>query len=269
MSSFIQTEIQGAVATVTLNRPDLHNAFNEDMIKDLTQTFTTLGQKLEIRVIVLAAAGRSFCAGADLNWMKSMLNYTFEENVTDANALAKMLRAIDECPKPVIGRIHGAAFGGGVGLASVCDITVALEEVTFCLSEVKLGLLPAVISPFVLNKIPVSEARRYFLTAERFSAEEAHRIGLVSKVVSSEENLDSTVQTWIQALLQNGPEAVSLCKKLIREISTSSSREEAIQLATHLIAERRVSEEGQEGMRSFLEKRPSQWTQAESGAHVS
>src|SRR5262249_23585954 len=162
------------------------NAFNDKMIEELTGTFTVLAQNPKVRVIILAAEGKSFCAGADLNWMQSMLNYSFEENVTDARALATMLRTIAECPKPVIGRIHGAAFGGGVGLTSVCDLSVALEKVTFSLSEVKLGLLPAVISPFVLNKIPVAQAQRYFLTAERFDAHEAHQIGLVSAVAADE-----------------------------------------------------------------------------------
>ncbi len=266
--SFIQIEQNAHLATVTLARPELHNAFNDQMIAELAQAFQSLGENANIRAIILAAEGKSFCAGADLNWMKSMLAYSYDENIEDARKLAEMLRTIDECPKPVIGRIHGPAFGGGVGLASVCDLTVALESATFCLSEVKLGLLPAVISPFVLQKMPVAQARRYFITAERFSAAEAYRFGLVSAVESTVEAMDEQIQRWVGQFLQNGPEAVSLCKKLIREVS-GVNKDAAITLATHRIAERRISEEGQEGMRAFLEKRPSQWIIAEQGAHVS
>jgi methylglutaconyl-CoA hydratase len=269
MTQFIRTGIDGQMATVTLARPDLHNAFNDQMIAELNQAFTDLGQNAGVRVIVLAADGKSFCAGADLNWMKSMLEYSFEENVADARKLAQMLRTIAECPKPVIGRIHGAAFGGGVGLTSVCDIAVATEHVTFALTEVKLGLLPAVISPFVLKKMPASQAHRYFLTAERFSAIDAARMGLISGVVPTEQLLDDTIQALAKDICQNGPEAVTLCKKLIDEITGSRNLDEAIDIATRRIAERRISEEGQEGMRSFLEKRPSRWNQSESGAHVS
>lgn len=266
--NFIKTAIADQVGTVTLARPELHNVFNDEMIQELTEAFTGLGQNPKIRVIILAAEGKSFCAGADLNWMKSMMSYTYDENVEDARKLAQMLRTIDECPKPVIGRIHGAAFGGGVGLTSVCDLVIAMETATFALTEVKLGLLPAVISPFVLDKIPVSQARRYFLTAERFSAIEAYRLGLVSELVSTEALLDQTIETWVKSLCQNGPEAVSLCKTLIRDVSLCMDRDSAISLTTHLIAERRISDEGQEGMMSFLEKRPSKWVQAEPTAHV-
>lgn len=268
MSMLIKTHIDKHVATVTLARAELHNAFNDTMIAELTNTFETLGQNTEVRVIVLAAEGKSFCAGADLNWMRSMLDYTFDENVEDAHRLAHMLRTINECPKPVIGRIHGATFGGGVGLTSVCDITVAMETATFCLSEVKLGLLPAVISPFVLQKIPASQARRYFITAERFSAFEAHRIGLVSLVAPTIQVMDEAIAQWVETLCQNGPEAVSLCKQLIREINNASV-DDAVDLATRLIAERRISSEGQEGMTAFLEKRPSAWLVSEGGSHVS
>ncbi len=268
MSSFIKIQQQNQVATVTLARPELHNAFNDDMITDLSQAFSRLGQDKSIRAIILAAEGKSFCAGADLNWMRSMLDYTFDENVADAKRLAEMLRTIAECPKPVIGRIHGAAFGGGVGLASVCDLTVALSSAIFCLSEVKLGLLPAVISPFVLQKMPISQAHRYFLTAERFSAQEASQMGFISVVVEDIQSMDAQIESWIKALCQNGPQAVSLCKKLIGEVA-GRDLDEAIPLTTQRIAERRISAEGQEGMRAFLEKRPSQWIQSEPGAHVS
>ncbi len=268
MSQLIRIEVTYPTARVILARPELHNAFNDAMISDLDSAFQCLGQDPQVRAIILAAEGKSFCAGADLNWMKSMLDYTFDENVADAHRLATMLRTIAECPKPVIGRIHGPAFGGGVGLTSVCDMAVAVASASFCLSEVKLGLLPAVISPFVLAKMPVAQAHRYFLTAERFSAQEAHRIGLISAVVADEAELDSTIDGWVKAICQNGPEAVALCKTLIHEVS-ERDLDDAITLATHRIADRRISEEGQEGMRAFLEKRPSRWVAVEPGAHVS
>lgn len=246
------------VATVWLNREDLHNAFNDAMIAQLHQAFTDLSADTSVRAVILAAKGKSFCAGADLNWMQSMLNYTFDENVTDATALARMLAAINQCAKPVIARVHGAAFGGGVGLVSACDLVVAVEKASFCLSEVKLGLLPAVISPFVLAKMPEAHARRYFLTAERFSAAEAHRVGLVSEVVADEAACDAMIATWLTALAQNGPQAVSLCKPLIQDVK-NQPLETAIDITTKRIAERRISDEGQEGMRSFLDKRPPSW----------
>lgn len=265
MSQWIKTVSTPPIATVTLARPELHNAFDAGMIASLRETFETLGNVPEIRAIVLAAEGKSFCAGADLQWMKSMLNYTFEENVADAEALARMLQAIVQCPKPVIGRIHGAAFGGGVGLTSVCDLTVALPNVPFSLSEVKLGLLPAVISPFVLRKMPRAYAHRYFLTAERFSAEAALQMGFISAIAPDEAAMDAQIQQWVEVLCQNGPEAVGLCKKLIEEVAALSDLEAAIDLTTQQIAARRISEEGQEGMRAFLEKRPSRWVQEASG----
>lgn len=269
MSDWIRTEREGPVARVVLARPELHNAFNDEMIANLTGIFREWGQDTSIRAIVLAAAGKSFCAGADLNWMRSMLTYSYEENVADARRLGDMLHAIATCPRPVIGRIHGAAFGGGVGLTSVCDMTVAVQSATFCLSEVKLGLLPAVISPFVLRKIPRSQASRYFLTAERFSAEEAQRIGLVSSVVQTEAEMDAQIGAWVEALCQNGPEAVEHCKSLIESISQADTLTTALDDAVRRIADRRISPEGQEGMRAFLEKRSPQWQLAEPSGHVS
>lgn len=258
MSQYIQIKTENATAQVVLARPDLHNAFNDTMIQELTQAFTQLSQEPTIRVIIIAAQGKSFCAGADLNWMQSMLNYSLEENMTDATHLANMLNTIATCPKPVIGRIHGAAFGGGVGLASVCDIVVATQSATFALTEVKLGLIPAVISPFLLKKIPVSAAQRYFLTAERFSAQEAYQIGLVSNVVADEAELDRAIDSLTKSLVQNAPQAISLSKQLIEDIR-HCSLEEAIPITTRRIAERRISAEGQEGMTAFLEKRPPAW----------
>lgn len=259
MADFVRVETANGVAKVTLSRSELHNAFNEVMIRELNEAFASFNKDPEVRVVLLQGEGKSFCAGADLNWMKKMVDYTFEQNVEDAQALAKMLRKIYDCPKPVIARIHGPAFGGGVGLIAACDIAVSTETATFCLSEVKLGLLPAVISPFVLKKIGESAARRYFLTAERFSAQEALRIGLICEVVPDEAALDAKIESLLSALKANGPESISHCKVLIEKV-THFDWDRAIDITTKMIAERRASGEGQEGMRAFLEKKPPSWT---------
>jgi methylglutaconyl-CoA hydratase len=255
------TNVDG-VATVTIRRPELHNAFNETMIRELGDAFTLLGKYEDVRVIILASEGKSFCAGADLNWMKKMVDYTFDENVADAQALADMLKTIHDCPKPVIARVHGAAFGGGVGLIAACDMAVSVASAMFCLSEVKLGLLPAVISPFVLKKIGPSAAHRYFLTAERFTAAEAHRIGLVSEVYTSEGEVDEQIARMVESLKANGPEAVSNCKILISDV-LKFDWDNAMTVSTQMIAERRISAEGQEGMKAFLEKRSPHWVEGE------
>ena len=258
MAEFIVTAIADGVATVTLNRPDLHNAFNEVVIKELAEAFTTLGHDDSVRAILLAGEGKSFCAGADLNWMKKMVDYTFDENVQDARALSDMLKVIHDCPRPVIARVHGAAFGGGVGLIAACDIAVATEAASFSLSEVKLGLLPAVISPFVVRKIGMSASRRYCLTAERFKAAEALRIGLVTEVVSDVVSLDEAVTRITDAIKANGPQAVAICKTLLEKVELFDWGH-AVDISTKMIAERRASTEGQEGMKAFLEKRPASW----------
>ena len=250
MPQFIDITTQNAVATVTLNRTELHNAFNDEMIAELVEAFTQLGKDNSVRVVVLAANGKSFCAGADLNWMKKMIDYSFEENVVDALGLANMLK--------VIARVHGAAFGGGVGLIAACDFAFAVENVTFALTEVKLGLLPAVISPFVLEKVPASAARRYFLTAEKFDSDEAKRIGLLSGVLPDELALDQKLESVIAAILANGPEAVAQSKVLINDV-LGFQWDKAMKLTSEMIAGRRVSAEGQEGMKSFLEKRKPEW----------
>lgn len=258
MAEFVAQQVDGSVARVTLRRPELHNAFNEVMIAELRETFTALNNNPQVRVVVLQAEGKSFCAGADLNWMKKMVDYTFEENVEDAQALAAMLKTIHDCTKPVIARVHGAAFGGGVGLIAACDMAVATEAAQFSLSEVKLGLLPAVISPFVMKKIGPGHAHRYFLTAERFPAAEALRIGLISQVTPDEAALDEAIDKLVQALLANGPQAVSFGKVLIEQI-WHFDWDRAFDIATKMIAQRRSSEEGQEGMKAFLEKRSPNW----------
>jgi methylglutaconyl-CoA hydratase len=258
MPTTIDIQPDGPVATVTLRRPEVRNAFNAEMIRELTEAFQQIGAAPDTRVVVLAAEGPVFCAGADLNWMRSVVDYSFEENVADAMGLARMLEAIAGCPKPVIGRIQGAAFGGGVGLAAACDLVAAVEPAVFCFSEVKLGLVPAVISPFVFRKVHPGLARRYFLTAETFPAAEARRIGLIAEVVPSTEALDETVREWSRLLAANGPEALAACKRLIDEV-TDAPWDDALDLAARRIAERRASAEGQEGMRAFLEKRRPTW----------
>jgi methylglutaconyl-CoA hydratase len=258
MTDFIRVEITNGVARVTLTRSELHNAFNEVMIAELTEAFISFHKDPQVRVVVLAAEGKSFCAGADLNWMKKMVKYSFEQNVEDAQALAKMLRIIYYCGKPVIARVHGAAYGGGVGLIAACDMAVAVDSASFSLSEVKLGLLPAVISPFVLKKIGESAAHRYFLTAERFSAQEAHRIGLICETAPGEASMDSKIEQLVHALKANGPEAIAHCKVLIDKVAPFNW-DCATDITTKMIAERRASGEGQEGMHSFLEKRSPAW----------
>ncbi len=265
MGEYIQIGVEektsGAIATITLGRPELHNAFNAQMIAELREAFSSFGKNSPVRAIVLRGEGKSFCAGADLHWMRQMVDFSFEQNVADAHTLAAMFRAIQQCPKPVIARVHGAAFGGGVGLVAACDMAFATESATFCLSEVKLGLLPAVISPFVIKKIGEGQARRYFLTAEKFTAAEAHRIGLVSHVLPDEATLDKQIERVVDALCANGPEAIAQSKVLIEQMCRFDW-ERAVDITTKLIAERRISPEGQEGMKAFLEKRSPSWAQA-------
>jgi methylglutaconyl-CoA hydratase len=259
MFEFVKRSISSSTARLSLSRPDLHNAFNEIMIGEITEAFHELNKRDDVRVVVLAGEGKSFSAGGDINWMKKMVGYTFEENVADANAMANMLRAIRECPKPVIARVHGNAFGGGVGLTAACDIAVALESAVFCLSEVKLGIVPAVISPFVLEKIGPGQMRRYGLTAERFSAAEARRIGLVHEVFSTEAHMDDWIAKTCEILKNNGPKALSAAKQIFTEVA-ATPWDRVQERTTRTIAELRASPEGQEGLRAFLEKRPAHWT---------
>jgi methylglutaconyl-CoA hydratase len=261
----LELTVTGAVATVTLNRPEVFNAFNETAIKELEDCISALGDRDEPRVIVLAARGKCFSAGADLDWMKRMAELPYEANFDDAYRLAAMLRTIDACPKPVIARVQGDAFGGGVGLVSVSDIAVAAETASFSLSEVKLGLIPATISPYVIRAIGARAARRYFVTAERFAAIEAHRIGLVHEVVTG-DRLDPTVQSIVAAISQNGPHAVTTTKKLIRDINGRPISEEVLLDTAERIAQTRASEEAREGVRAFLEKRSPAWRQNGPGS---
>jgi methylglutaconyl-CoA hydratase len=246
------------VATVTLDRPDVRNAFNEATIAELALAFDELGRDEDVRAIVLAANGPAFCAGGDLNWMKQMAAYSDAENLADATKLADMLRTIYLCPKPVVARIQGDCYAGGMGLVAACDIAVAVEAANFCLSEVKLGLIPATISPYVIKAMGENAARRYFLTAERFSAAEAHRIGFVHELVTAEA-LDAAVAAIVKALVNNSPNAVQQAKVLVRDIAGRPVDNALLADSAERIAQIRASAEGREGVASFLEKRKPSW----------
>jgi methylglutaconyl-CoA hydratase len=254
----LHIDATGPIARVTLNRPDVRNAFNEGLIAELTAAFTTLGQRPDLRAIVLAAEGKAFCAGADLNWMKAMAGYSWEENHADATRLADMLWAIYSCPLPVIARVQGDVYAGGVGLVACADVVVAVDTAGFCLSEAKLGLLPATIGPYVVKALGEQASRRYVITAERFSAAEAHRLGLVHEVVAADA-LDAKVSEITTALAANGPAAVRACKQLVKDVA---SREIAPALrddTARRIADIRASAEGREGVQSFLNKAKPSW----------
>ncbi len=248
----ITTDARGVVR-VTLNRPGVHNAFNEGMIGELTDAFTDLGNQDGVRVIVLSSSGQSFSAGADLNWMQRAAEQDTFANTEDARALAKMFSILNACPKPVIGLVHGTALGGGVGLVACCDIVIAAPDAQFGLTEVRLGLIPAVIAPFVIAKIGASSARRYMLTGERFSAAEAHRLGLVHEVAAG---LEAEAAKLIDAILASGPEAIADAKDLVHDISAFKDR---VDLTAQRIAQRRASDEGREGIAAFLAKRKPSW----------
>jgi methylglutaconyl-CoA hydratase len=250
--------ISDRIGHVTLNRPELRNAFNEHSIAELALAFDELGRNELVRAIVLAAAGPAFCAGADLNWMKKMAGYSDSENRADAMRLADMLRTIYTCPKPVVAKVQGDCYAGGMGLVAACDIAVAVDTANFCLSEVKLGLIPATISPYVIKAMGEQAARRYFLTAERFDAREAHRIGFVHEIVQAAD-LDTRVAGIVQALANNSPNAVREAKKLVREIAGQPVAEALLEDTADRIAGIRASLEGREGVASFLEKRRPSW----------
>lgn len=256
----LDVTISGAVATVTLNRPRVHNAFNETAIKELEHSFRMFGDRDEVLVIVLTGSGTTFCAGADLSWMKRMAEIPYEENFADAYRLATMLRTLYHCPKPVIARVQGDAYGGGLGLIAVADIAIASSKASFGFSEVKLGLMPAVISPFVIQAIGSRAARRYFVTGERFTAQEACRIGLVHEVVTPDV-LDARLNSIVTQITQNGPQAVIQSKRLIQDIDLLSEKL-AVDTAER-IARLRGSEEAREGVQAFLEKRRPSWAKTQ------
>jgi methylglutaconyl-CoA hydratase len=254
---------QGAVARVTLNRPELRNAFDDELIGKLRRAFDDLSADATVRVVVLAGNGPAFCAGADLNWMKRMAGYSYEQNLADAKALAEMLAALDRLPKPTIARVHGPVFAGGTGLVAACDIAVGTPEAKFCLSEAKLGLSPATISPYVIRAIGERNARRYFLSAEVFDAQEALRIGMLSLVVRAGE-LDGAIQKLIENLLAGGPQAHAKIKALIRDVAGRPPDDALAAETARRIAEIRGSLEGKEGIAAFLEKRKAAWCSPKS-----
>jgi methylglutaconyl-CoA hydratase len=254
----LSIERRASVARVWLNRPDVRNAFNDAVIAELTQAFQSLGAETGLRAIVLGGRGKAFCAGADLTWMRAMADYTWEQNRADAAQLADMLWTIYSCPLPVIGRIHGDCYAGGVGLAAVCDVLVAAERATFCLSEARLGLVPATISPYVVRALGEQAARRYFISAERFDAATALRLGLVHEVCS-DEALDARLDEIVAAIVANGPAAVQACKRLVKDVASTPISEALRAETARLIADIRASDEGREGVQAFLNKRAPNW----------
>jgi methylglutaconyl-CoA hydratase len=253
----IRLATEGEVARLTFARPKVHNAFNAEMIGELARAFDLVKAEPSVRVVVLTGEGKSFCAGADINWMREIVNYSYEQNLSESLQLAEALHKLYSLPKPTVAMVNGTAIGGGNGFLSACDIAVASDEAHFGLSEVKIGLVPAAISPFVIRKIGESKAREYFLTGKRFPAQEAQEIGLVNQVVPL-YYLRDTVDELVGLLLTSGPEALANCKELIFQVP-QMSLEEVKEFTARMIANLRVSEEGQEGMASFLEKRKPKW----------
>lgn len=260
MSQALLVQRQGAIATLQLNRPELHNAFDAALIANLTCTLQDIGNDPDVRAVVLAGNGPSFSAGADLQWMRAMATASQEENRVDSLALARLMRTLDELPKPTIARVHGAAFGGGVGLVACCDIVIAAEGVRFGLTESRLGLLPAVISPYVIAAIGPRQARRWFATGEHFDAATAQQIGLVHQVVAADA-LDGAVQAQLELLGKAGPVAAASAKVLVREVAAAvgADRDALDSANAGLIAALRASDEGREGLTAFLEKRAPAW----------
>ncbi|MEH6518156.1 MAG: enoyl-CoA hydratase/isomerase family protein [Halioglobus sp.] len=259
----IETNIDArGVARVTLNRPEKHNAFDDTMIAQLRSAFDALAENSSVKAVLLDSVGKAFSAGGDLDWMKRMVEYDYAHNLKDAQALAEMLAALHSLPQPTIARVQGATYGGAVGLVSCCDMAVASENATFCLSEVKIGLIPATIGPYVIRAIGERAARRYFTTAEVFSATEARRLGLVSELVPP-EGLDVAVEKLLASLLQNSPAAVRAAKSLITDISDREITPGLIALTSERIANIRISAEGQEGLSAFLNRREPTWRQSQ------
>ena len=250
--------VQDHIARITLTRPELRNAFNDDVIQQLKAAFEDVGARDDVRAVVLAAVGPAFCAGADLNWMRRMADYTRDENIADAGQLAAMLKTIYECPKPTIAAVQGDVYAGGMGLVAACDMAVSVRAANYCLSEVKLGLIPATISPYVIRAMGARAAHRYFLTAERFSADEAHRIGFVHELVDADA-LDAKVDELAQALVGASPAAVKACKRLVQDVAEREIDAALIAATVEGIADIRASEQGREGVASFLQKRKPAW----------
>jgi methylglutaconyl-CoA hydratase len=246
------------VARITLTMPEIRNAFSDEVIQAITEAFADVGARADVRAVVLAAEGPAFCAGANLHWMRRMADYTREENLADAGKLAAMLRTIAECPKPTIARVQGDVYAGGMGLVAACDMAVSADTAWFCLSEVKIGLAPATISPYVIRAMGARAAQRYFLTAERFTAAEAHRIGFVHEVVAADA-LDAKVDELLKALTSASPAAVVACKTLVADVAGRDIDDGLVAYTVEAIADIRASTEGREGVQAFLNKRKPAW----------
>ena len=258
MSQHLLITQTGPVARITLTMPEIRNAFSDEVIQAITEAFADVGTRADVRAVVLAAEGPAFCAGANLNWMRRMADYTREENLADASKLAAMLRTIAECPKPTIARVQGDVYAGGMGLVAACDMAVSVDTAWYCLSEVKIGLAPATISPYVIRAMGARAAQRYFLTAERFTAAEAHRIGFVHEVVAADA-LDTKVDELLKALTSASPAAVVACKTLVADVVGRDIDEGLIAYTVEAIADIRASTEGREGVQAFLNKRKPAW----------
>jgi methylglutaconyl-CoA hydratase len=257
------------VLTVALNRVDVRNAFNEVVIDELARAFGVNALDARVKAVVLRGNGSVFCAGGDLNWMKKAIDFDFSENLADTRRLSQMFAVLNECPKPVIGAIHGAAIGGGVGLVSICDIAIATEATQFSLSEVRLGIVPACIGPFVIAKIGASHARRFFVSAERFTALQAQSVGLVHEVVADDAALEQKLTTTLDNILQCGPNAIAVAKKLVLDLSWPEKRarnSEPLEYVSEKLAALRITPEAQEGLRAFLEKRKPSWLNTKPGS---
>ena len=253
----LEVSTRDSITHVTLNRPEVRNAFNAELIAELHRAFERLGSDESLRAVILSGAGKTFCGGADINWMRASLELSREENVSDAKQMSDMFTAIDRCSRPVIARVHGAALGGGSGLVAVCDVAIAADDALFGFTETKLGILPAVISPFVLRKVGISHARALFLTGERFNAERAARIGLVHEVVRFDD-LDTAVDRIVDEIKTGGRDAIALAKKTIADVAAHP--ENSREITSQAIAAQRTSAEGQEGLRAFLERRKPNWS---------
>ncbi len=258
----LDLRFDAGVSTVTLNRPEVRNAFNEEVIAELTAVFLELGRRPEVRCIVLAASGTAFCAGADLNWMKRMAGYSRAETLDDASALARMLEVIYQCPKPTIAKVQGDVYAGGLGLVTACDIAIAADTAHYCVSEVRIGLIPATISPYLIRAIGARAAHRWFLTAERFGAAQATACGLVHEAVPAGD-LDARVAALAHTLVQAGPEAIQACKKLLHDVAGQEMSDSLLQDTAERIADIRVTPEGREGIGAFLDKRKPNWLAGE------
>jgi len=258
----LDLRFDAGVSTVTLNRPDVRNAFNQEVIAELTAVFLELGRRPEVRCVVLAASGTAFCAGADLNWMKRMASYSREENLDDATALARMLEVIYECPKPTLAKVQGDVYAGGLGLVAACDIAIAADTAHYCVSEVRIGLIPATISPYLIRAMGARAAHRWFLTAERFAAAQATACGLVHEAVPAGD-LDARVAALARTLVQAGPEAIKACKKLLHDVAGQEMSDSLLEDTAERIADIRVTPEGREGIAAFLDKRKPNWLTGE------